>query len=47
MVSTGSIVSDSTISPYMDLITGEAVDIELLPNMNRSAVFSRAGHGTL
>lgn len=31
----------------MNLITSEAVDIELHPSMNRRAVFSCAGHGTL
>ena len=31
----------------MDLITSEAVEIEFLPSMNRRAVLSCAGHGTL
>ena len=38
MASKGSIVSGSIISRYMDLITSEAVDMELHPNMNRRAV---------
>jgi hypothetical protein len=47
MVSTGSIISDSTISRYMDLITSEAVDVQPHPNIKRRAVFSCADNGTL